>query len=175
MGHLGPSWAHLGAILGPCLSHLGPSWAHLGAIVGLPGAVLGHLEAILGHCEAILGHVFARCYPFWWLFCVCWLCCFFKTTSNNRTPSHIHLRNPGPAITKPYKSRYSLALRQTIHIYVYPGPDITKPCKFTYTLALAITKPYRFTCSLALASPNHINLRTSLASPNHMSLHISWP
>ena len=47
MGHLGPSWGHLGAILGPSWAHRGPNleppWAILGpcgALLGLPGTNL---------------------------------------------------------------------------------------------------------------------------------------
>ena len=40
---LGPSWSHLGAILGPLGAILGPSWDHLGRILG----VLSHLGDIL--------------------------------------------------------------------------------------------------------------------------------
>ena len=52
---LGPSWSHLGAILGSFRGILEPSWGHLGASWGHLGDILGHLGAILGHVEAILG------------------------------------------------------------------------------------------------------------------------
>ena len=75
---LGPSWVHLGVILGhlgAILGHLGailePSWAilgHLGAILGPSWvifgpswAVVGHLGATLGHLGAILGHLGPIC------------------------------------------------------------------------------------------------------------------
>ena len=40
LGHLGPSWGHLGAILGPSWGHLGPSWGFLGPSWGHLGAIL---------------------------------------------------------------------------------------------------------------------------------------
>ena len=51
-----PSWAHLGAILGPFWGHLGPSWAHLGPswahlIFGLSWALFGLLGLFKGHVE----------------------------------------------------------------------------------------------------------------------------
>ena len=44
----GPSWGHLGPILGVSGANLGPSWAILGPSWGHLGAVLGHLGAIFG-------------------------------------------------------------------------------------------------------------------------------
>ena len=61
LGHLEPSWGHLGAILGPSWGILGPSWGHLGAILGHLGAILGpswgHLGASWAHPGPILGHL----------------------------------------------------------------------------------------------------------------------
>ena len=50
---LGPSWAHLGAMLG----HLGPSWGHLGPILGHLGPILGHLGLVLGHLGPSWSHL----------------------------------------------------------------------------------------------------------------------
>ena len=57
---MGPSWDHLGAILGhlkailTILGHLGailgPSWGYVGVILG----IWSHLGGILGHLRAIL-------------------------------------------------------------------------------------------------------------------------
>ena len=58
---LGPTWGHLGAILG----HLGPSWAHLGPILGHLGPILGHLGPILGLSWAFLGPFGAILWPYW--------------------------------------------------------------------------------------------------------------
>ena len=51
-GHcLGPSWNHLGTILG----HFGPSWGHLGPILGPSWASFGHLGPSWGHLGGLEG------------------------------------------------------------------------------------------------------------------------
>ena len=57
-GLLVPSWAHLGAILGPSWAILGPLGAILGpswTILGCLGASWDHLGSSWGHLGAILG------------------------------------------------------------------------------------------------------------------------
>jgi hypothetical protein len=51
----GPSWGHLGAILGHLGVIVGSSWGHLEAIMGHLGLYWGHLGAISGPSWAILG------------------------------------------------------------------------------------------------------------------------
>ena len=54
---LGPSWPHLGAMLG----HLGPSWGHLGPILGHLGPNLGHLSPSWSHLGTHWGSVQLFC------------------------------------------------------------------------------------------------------------------
>ena len=72
---LGPSWAHLGPLLGLSWAYLGPSRAYLGALSVHLGPSWAHLQAMLTHLcliwkgsWAILGHLRATLRfhePFW--------------------------------------------------------------------------------------------------------------
>ena len=58
-----PSWAILGAVLGPLWPLLGPSWASLGPFWGYLGPSCGLSWTILGLCGVILGDLWANLRP----------------------------------------------------------------------------------------------------------------